>query len=219
MVKVGDSLTVPENGWQRIDDTDSSITYEGTWDVGSDSKYAEHYSNVLNDKIKFNFIGSKIRIINAVYNNRSQNIVIYIDGINCGKVMAYDTTFKYFINTFEKLDLDYCEHCVEIVNKDTGYQVLDAIDIDKQGELRPYDINVVKNAQITSKDNINIYPNIYVDKQNKIKIDVKMPVLETTVTDDINVAQSDLEDGNLFETDYFDLMKYKQINNLNFSSN
>ena len=83
MAKVGDRLTSPESGWQRINDTDSRIKYDGTWIIDS---YGGFWDGNIHSTIEkgggyfiFYLYGDKFRIIDHVYTNRSSKNNVYID--------------------------------------------------------------------------------------------------------------------------------------------
>jgi hypothetical protein len=149
MAKIGDVLTAPEAGWQRIQNTDPLFTYIGeSWQNRSDSLYSggtahtsfPNGSEELGMQIKFDFKGSKLRIIAQMNNASPSNIEIEIDGVTY-------TYSEYATNTgatgcqslvYEKLDLQNVIHSVVITKVSTGFIQLDAIDIDEDGELLPY---------------------------------------------------------------------------------
>lgn len=219
MANIGEQLLAPESGWKRFDDTNVNINYIGTWtEYIQDGTYngGFKYANGSVNKIKFNFVSDKIRILSNMYNNRSNQVAIKIDGTEY-IYSEYNTVVVNQALAFETISLQLKEHSCEIYCLDEGRITIDAIDVDENGELRPYD--TLQNTRIISEDSISIYPNIYVNKENQLKVDIQVPLVETTVMDNVNVAQSTLESGNLFETDYIDLMKYNSVTNLDFSSN
>ncbi|APQ99109.1 bacterial Ig-like domain family protein [Clostridium botulinum] len=141
--KIGNMLKEPETGWKRYDDTNSNISYIGNKKIASGSKYHKdsimYFPSSENATIKFNFIGSKIRLIDTMSSDRSSNINIKIDNISY-------TFSDYSANSidqrliFEKTGLLFKEHFVEITNNQSGTVYgLDAIDIDENGELKPYE--------------------------------------------------------------------------------
>ncbi len=76
MATIGEQLLQPESGWIRYDDTDKNISYIGNgWKTDHDS----HYSNTVGDKICFNFVGSKIRILVFTNNSHSKDVKIKIN--------------------------------------------------------------------------------------------------------------------------------------------
>ena len=140
---VGEPLTSAESEWQRIDDRDSNIVYLGDDWVKEDASdsYTGYYNWTLSyrtshdEKIKFKFKGTKIRIIASINSNRSTNN-IYIDGVK-ETYSEYSDTWKGQILVYEKVGLVDAIHTVVITNLDKGL-VLDAIDIDTTGYLVNY---------------------------------------------------------------------------------
>jgi hypothetical protein len=142
---VGDQLTSPENGWQRIDNKDLHFIYTGSWEDLSDS---EHYNGSINcstslTSIKFKFYGTKFRILSDKNFNHSDNISIKIDGSE----YTYSTLNKPHLKqmiAFEDKNLNLGIHTVEITNlKDGYYMNLDAVDIDATGYMTEYDTPTV----------------------------------------------------------------------------
>lgn len=80
MATIGQQLLQPESGWKRYDDTDSNITYKNNaTDIHSD--YWNGSAMMINNGgwARFNFIGTKLRII--TYVSPTQSILsLYIDG-------------------------------------------------------------------------------------------------------------------------------------------
>ncbi|SMC17121.1 Uncharacterized conserved protein YjdB, contains Ig-like domain [Clostridium acidisoli DSM 12555] len=144
---LGQSLTAPESGWQRIDNTDNKIVYKGTWiNNNASGEYDNTDSATLttDDSLTFKFSGSKIRLIALMANNRNNDISISIDGTEysfseySGNAPV-SPSFQSLV--FEKLDLTTGIHTVLITNTSSsggnGQKAidLDAIDIDSTGEL------------------------------------------------------------------------------------
>ncbi len=142
---VGQILTAPEEGWQRVDDTNKNIVYGGeNWVLSSGlSQYFYKTSHNTypksseNNTIKFKFKGSKIRVIAAYSTPYSANIKIAIDG----KEYSYSQKGALVEGTlnFEKLDLTYGLHSVVITGNSDGCLGVDAFDIDAKGEIVPPD--------------------------------------------------------------------------------
>ncbi len=137
MVRV---LTQPEPGWQRIDDSDRNIIFEGeNWFSGY-SKYSDNYLKTFHYKsssqpsnsvqIKFSFVGTKLRLIGLVNNGGyDRYATIVIDG-NTERLDydAWEGTRQAVI--YEKTNLNKGPHTVTILGT---YLNLDAIDIDSDG--------------------------------------------------------------------------------------
>ena len=138
---VGQPLTSPEAGWQRVDDNSTKLIYSnGDWNIGTyPGLYNDyqHATNVKNAKVTFKFYGSKLRIISNTNSINEPNIEINIDGV--------DYTFSEYLSSyicqvllFEKLNLNYGVHSVTIINPNQAYTALDAIDIDSDGYMIDY---------------------------------------------------------------------------------
>lgn len=164
MATIGQQLLAPETGWQRIDDNNSNITYAGaSWSVVSNnpSRYNNtvHYSTIVTNTISFNFIGTKIRIINSK-NNLKADYKLLIDGI-VYDVLSYDVSgtelFQYIVA--EVTGLANKQHSVYMyrVDSDSSKQMsLDAIDIDSDGSMKPYNSNPLVNNIKTSLSSMQI---------------------------------------------------------------
>ncbi|WP_434290330.1 hypothetical protein [Clostridium botulinum] len=147
MAQIGQQLLQPESGWRRYDDTDSNISYIGDW---IHTNYASYYKTTAsyvqtNGELRFNFTGDKIRIIgqsNSTSNDYSENVKIIIDNVIYilnGKIGSGTQILQ-----FEKQNLRYKEHHIKIINTENKEYDFDAIDIDKNGELKPYNPNLYK---------------------------------------------------------------------------
>ncbi|AGX43939.1 Ig-like domain-containing protein [Clostridium saccharobutylicum] len=136
---LGQQLTSPEAGWQRIDDTDSRIKYDESYVISQSStmnyNYTEHNSSVLNNKMSFKFFGTKLRLINRIHPNRSIKVQVKIDGVVNGNNDVYSISDTANTVTFEVMGLESNLHTVEIENLASGYMVFDALDIDATGYL------------------------------------------------------------------------------------
>lgn len=140
--KVGDVLKEPEPGWKRFDDTDRNIKYEGVWATENISTHYNstcHYKHSSSNKppdsnpisIKFNFEGTKLRIIGLKGNLYDSDAKILIDGKE--EVINFKSTeFLKQCIVYEKLNLSSGAHTVEVKGI---YMTLDAIDIDADGSL------------------------------------------------------------------------------------
>lgn len=150
MATVGQQLTAPETGWKRYDDGDPSVKYFGTFIRESNVNFYNGFSNYATSvdfKIKFDFIGTKIRIIGVQYPNKFPNVPITIDGIT--ETFSQVGSLKYQVLQYEKTGLENRRHTVEIaIPSDAGNNVgydpnnmnvrniqVDAIDIDKNGRI------------------------------------------------------------------------------------
>ncbi|HIG0362331.1 TPA: Ig-like domain-containing protein [Clostridium sporogenes] len=143
--KVGDKLIEPEIGWKRYDDRNTNISYIGNWekcekDSGS-FKETSMQTNKSQSTIQFNFTGSKLRLIgyadNVSYNS---NVKIIIDGVveTINLPHKYNPTSAYNVLLYENINLKNCNHNVKIILLNNAIN-LDAVDIEENGELKPYE--------------------------------------------------------------------------------
>jgi hypothetical protein len=150
MATVGQALTSPESGWKRFDDSDPNITYSNSnWSIDSgasewyNSSY--HQSNIIGATINFNFTGNKIRILSNLYSDKTNSAYLYIDKKNIATINEYSSSEIMEVIVAQVLNLSNAEHCVSIVNNASGYLLLDAIDINENGILKPYNEKLKKN--------------------------------------------------------------------------
>jgi hypothetical protein len=144
MATVGQPLTKPEEGWRRYDDTDSNITYVGTWTTEAYSPLWNgkiHKNATAGDQCQFNFTGQKLRIIGNHYVNKTTSADVVIDGNKVGIINQYGSSLIQPLE-FEITSLSNSEHSVQIVNNATGGYggvfAIDAIDIGETDEIKPY---------------------------------------------------------------------------------
>jgi uncharacterized protein YjdB len=146
---IGQQLTAPESGWQRNDDKNNKIKYNGTWSsgTGDGNWYKGTYCQSTDTKAtaEYKFYGSKLRVINPTYTNQPDNMFITIDGVKYN----YSCTGPLVpcVIVFEKLDLNNGIHTVKMeADVSSVYKSLsfDAIDIEDTGYL------VDPNSQVSS---------------------------------------------------------------------
>ncbi|SHI63642.1 Uncharacterized conserved protein YjdB, contains Ig-like domain [Clostridium cavendishii DSM 21758] len=143
---LGDQLLQPEKGWKRYDDSNININYIGNWKKFNHESLYNKSSNESDtsktNKVKFKFSGNKFRIISWNSNtdsNISSEAKINIDNEKSGKInFKVGTVIQGSVLVYQNLELDNKEHIVEIINESNKYISIDAIDIDENGELKPY---------------------------------------------------------------------------------
>ncbi|WP_259384505.1 hypothetical protein [Bacillus thuringiensis] len=149
-VKIGDQLLQPEVGWKRVDDTDSLLKYQGTWEKGSHSSWYNGTCHYVADKdstgaVEFDFYGTQLRIITCfdVASYRTDDISITIDGVT-EKYSEIASAKVYQGLAYEKLGLTKGNHRVRIQcgTKGTYRLNIDAIDIDADGYIEKPPITV-----------------------------------------------------------------------------
>ena len=143
--KIGDVLKLPEKGWKRYDDTNTNISYIGSgWSTYTNSvEYggSDTYTKISNVSVKFNFTGTKIRLINPHNPDQNDSAEVYIDGV---KVDSHSLCFKEArqLLVYECNNLSNSEHSLEYRFIGNHLAVLDAVDIDENGILKPYNESI-----------------------------------------------------------------------------
>lgn len=133
---LGAGTLAPDKGWRRYDGSYPSFNYVGSgWTTQSDVAYyggAMNYTQtVAGTKIIFEFTGSKLRFIGVNHPTHSASIVIVIDGVS--STFSQQGVLIPSCLQFEKLDLPWGRHTVEVYSTVTYGVRLDAIDIDENG--------------------------------------------------------------------------------------
>jgi uncharacterized repeat protein (TIGR01451 family) len=147
--KIRDQLLHPEIGWKRYDDDNMNIEYSKSFfKMSNQSCYNGYlhqaYWNNPDNFAKFNFYGSKIRIIGWMASNHIKLAEISFDGGETFESCSqYGTNSPYQSVTYEKTGLEKKIHNVVIkipqCDPSGGYYFrFDAIDIDNDGYLAPY---------------------------------------------------------------------------------
>ncbi|UOK65274.1 discoidin domain-containing protein [Paenibacillus sp. OVF10] len=136
---IGASLTSPDTGWKRYDDSSSEIKYDGwlRYPTGQAGSYNNSFSasnNTVNKKATFTFKGTKLRLITMTHSDSTTIGKISIDGT------PYDASFysSSAINqvlVFEKTGLEDSLHTIEIYSPEAKNIRIDAVDIDLDGRM------------------------------------------------------------------------------------
>lgn len=154
MAVVGQALTAPEAGWQRIGSSNTNFMYVGTWVTNTNALYyngAQKGTSELNAKIVFRFTGTKLRIITDSYpSTHSQNVQISID--NEVSSISLDAPANFQRLSYEKLNLPLQVHTVVITNLTNKGAGFSGIDIDDTGEMEPILIAMPMNLIATGGD-------------------------------------------------------------------
>lgn len=140
------SLPNAESGWTRYKYDSKEITYYGgTWKYDSTWTLAYNSPYQLNGTgFKFNFVGTKFRLISALYHSSSKAITVKIDGVAVDIFSTYPEPASANdrsapLLSYEKTGLENKEHYVEFINNTDQYLLsIQAIDIDEGGILKPY---------------------------------------------------------------------------------
>lgn len=141
-VEIGSPLLQPEYGWKRIDSEQTKyFDVSSGFDehAGKDWFLNQHglWTNKSNETVKLQFRGTKLRLIANTYNNKPENMEIYIDGKK-EEFSLYSPTSGVGVLVYEKTGLTDGIHSVEIrtpANMDGKNANIDAVDIDKNGEI------------------------------------------------------------------------------------
>ncbi|MDQ0721602.1 hypothetical protein QF049_002863 [Paenibacillus sp. W4I10] len=157
IASIGSRLPTPDEWWKRYDDNNSAINYEGVgWisATGDPNTYAgtAHYTSLngaSSNRIKFNFYGTKLRIIDLYWTNRVNNVTIEIDG-KFSTWNPNNSANKYQVLVFEVSGLTKGLHEVKLsTTSSSGTFSLDAIDIDLDGRLfHPDEVTSVTELEI-----------------------------------------------------------------------
>ncbi len=179
MATIGDKLTVPEDGWKRIESSDKKFLLDSIFIDYSDPSLSnkdafyipsgESKEKILDTQIKFNFSGNKIRIIASRASAYSREMCLTIDGNDYIGSSYNHSTIRPII-TFECLDLKDKKHNAILKSLDGLRYDFDAIDLDINGELYEYDENIfneVYDLCIYKTLSENVPKNIEMD-QNEI---------------------------------------------------
>lgn len=167
---VGQQLSIPEDGWQRIDDTDPGITYTGVWNGYTDSThgagqwntsyhgtavYGSNNSTQAGGSLKFSFVGTKLRWIAYSNVSCSKENTIKVDGqvvaTNVNSGIINNMVGQTMLLIYEKTDLPFGMHTVEITANSVAQLIVDAFDIDSTG----YVIGNISAPSITAASNEN----------------------------------------------------------------
>lgn len=162
-VTVGQQLTAPESGWQRIDDANSNINYSNSATLNYSTLYngSDHYLYPIGSSdvtVSFKFYGTKLRLISSSSQYYLTNAAIQIDNLPKETFSEQlSTSSSYQLVAYEKLGLPASMHSVNITfpaNSTLAY-CLDAVDIDDTGYL--ISSNTVTDLNATSLDsNVNL---------------------------------------------------------------
>ncbi|AVK87058.1 cell adhesion protein [Lysinibacillus sp. B2A1] len=133
---IGSQLLKPEIGWKRYDDSNPLIIKNKMFYQSQPNrayKNGQSPGNSIETFIKFDFIGTKFRIIDQLHSNRDKNTKVTIDGEIVEYYSSYTSSSVQQWQTlvYEKKSLTNTKHTVLIEKSDdTSYLSFDAIDID-----------------------------------------------------------------------------------------
>lgn len=132
-VETGSITPAPLNGWQKVNDSDSSVVYTGTWDpynLASSYQGNVHYSWTTGSLATYSFTGTKSRYYGLLRNDLGY-ADIYIDGVWTTNVDCYSDTTVYDALLYETPELTNGPHTLTV--KVTG--TYNPAAIDTNGEI------------------------------------------------------------------------------------
>lgn len=149
MANIGEQLLKSETGYQRIDNTNASITYSGTWSNVTNPAYHSSSLTYTNDETayySFYFYGTKFYIIANDCDIYSKNIKVFLDDIETtgyelvnyvggseSNLSLYKLRVLFSANNLEERVHKVVVKCT---NKETTLSMsLDCIDIDSNGHM------------------------------------------------------------------------------------
>lgn len=201
---LGSKLLTPTEGWKRVNDSDSRISYIGEiyylkWNHSTEVYDGDIHiqTNPDQDQILFNFTGTKIRTYGVGYSGMNNGNKIIIDGEEYGMANWSQLSNNDMGLTFEKTDLEDKEHYVKIVGNDSERMYFDCVDIDENAELKSYDENITSEI-----------PSLDIESVSKIKEGQEL------VTDIVihNVSDIYAEDIKIkYDTDLFEYVGYENV--------
>ncbi len=138
---VGEELSNPESGWQRINDSNSLLHYSPVMGYSSgvsgyyNNDYHINYGGGGGNQITFSFYGSKLRLIGRIETGDFKNTNVVIDGASYGALTKTASRKQGLM--FEVTGLSESTHTVAISGASiVNYSFMfDAIDIDDTGYL------------------------------------------------------------------------------------
>lgn len=134
---VGEQLPNPEPGWERIDNTDSRITYGGSWTTYNATEDYQGSENLTvgksgkDLKMSITFTGSKFRLIGTEGSTQSTQIDIYINGTKEATIsqnLSGDAMLRSVL-CYEKIFDAPGQYLIEVVNRTDKSFSIDAVDI------------------------------------------------------------------------------------------
>jgi subtilisin family serine protease len=111
--------TPPQTTTQVIEDSDSQITYYGTWTTSTSSVHSggtAKVNNTAGSYAQLTFNGTGIKVLAYTAPNRGK-ADIYIDGVLSDTVDLYSSSTKYQASIFEENNLVNGPHTIKIVNR------------------------------------------------------------------------------------------------------
>jgi hypothetical protein len=205
-VTLGNVCAYAETGWKRLDDRSGYFPFEGNWPWFEDSNcYMNNYTVAVDkgDSLKFNFTGSKLRLIGNSVKNKDTKMKVEIDGKVAGIFTQYSETTKYNVVNFETTQLADKEHYVKISFDGTpgipNYS-LDCVEIGEGKSVLAYNESIQKASQIEIKPTTNL-----VNIGQEFTTDVVVNNVSGIFAEDLKVS---------YDTTLFEYIGYEDVKGL-----
>ncbi|CAH1192956.1 hypothetical protein PAECIP111891_00466 [Paenibacillus allorhizoplanae] len=112
----------PSSTTMKVDDRDTSVTYNGTWstyDDASDYSGTEKYSGNTGDYAELTFTGTSVKLISMKQQNMGI-VDVYLDGdLDQGSIDLYAPSTSKQVVAYAKTGLSNSSHTIKVVNKGT----------------------------------------------------------------------------------------------------
>lgn len=154
IASIGQRLPEPELGWKRYEQDNQALSYSGIWVTqtndttsGGSAIYAERTGK---NKVRFDFYGTKLRILGMANSGYHPDLKIVINGMQDSYSATIGSQNQGSILQYEKFGLELKRHSVEISSTVEGYWwYIDAIDIDANGRLlHPDEVTKVNDLEV-----------------------------------------------------------------------
>jgi subtilisin family serine protease len=112
-------IITPAPSINKIEESDSTIKYNGTWGSASSTNYSGNslkYSREAGASVEYNFKGSGISLISMTGSNYGL-VDIYIDGVYFNQKNLNSSTSLYQKTVLDVKNLTFGDHTIKIVNK------------------------------------------------------------------------------------------------------
>lgn len=152
MAEIGKQLLLPEYGWKRVDSADTNIKSSMAAKIDGNSYGGSHYYlNNKDDNVRFNFTGTKFRLIclnqaGTAQGTASQGgeATVTLDGVTIGNFITQqsdpEAPIVYKTLHYEQTGLADTEHSLVISNPSGGHYIwFDAVDIGAYDSVCAYD--------------------------------------------------------------------------------
>ncbi|WP_219837845.1 glycoside hydrolase family 27 protein [Paenibacillus sp. R14(2021)] len=116
-----------------VNDTDTSITYSGTWTYNGSRGFGDyqddvHYTATNNNYVQYSFTGTGVELITEK-DSAQGDIDIYVDNVLKGTVSTYNATRLTQQSVYRISGLSSGSHTIKAVKKTGTYMLLDAFKV------------------------------------------------------------------------------------------